>query len=222
MCSGQPPGDRPPTTRIASGSARNAVGSAVPGQSNSFQSAGRSAAGRSARGWSRAAGRGRADPRGRGATPEPFGAHSHLCPLPVQYAAPSALRSTGTMPGACAASTSVSTPSRSSSRTIVSIGRTMPLGLVTWLMSASRVSWRDGRENRLDGLLRVTDRERDRDADDPRPRALGDRLERVQRRVVLVVVRQELVAGPQADRGEHRRDPGRRVRHRRRGPPGRR
>ena len=39
---------------------------------------------RSARTWSR---------------PEPFGPHSHLWPLPVQYAAPSAPRSRSTMPG---------------------------------------------------------------------------------------------------------------------------
>src|SRR5262245_4544581 len=43
------------------------------------------------------------------------------------------------MPGAWAASTSESTPRRSSSRTIVSIGKTRPDGLVTWLTSASRV-----------------------------------------------------------------------------------
>ena len=44
------------------------------------------------------------------------------------------------------------------------------------------------------------------------PRALGDGLERVERRVVLVVVREQLVAGPEPQRCEHRRDAGRRVR----------
>jgi hypothetical protein len=71
--------------------------------------------------------------------PTPFGAHSHLCAFAVQYAALSRPRSTSTMPGACAASTSVSTPRRSSSRTIASIGSTSAVGDVTWLTSANRV-----------------------------------------------------------------------------------
>ena len=47
--------------------------------------------------------------------------------------------STSTIPGAWAASTSVSTPRRSSSRTIASIGSTSAVGEVTWLTSANRV-----------------------------------------------------------------------------------
>jgi hypothetical protein len=139
MCAGQPPGRRPPTTRIASGRHRNAVGFVVPCQSNSRHRSGRSSRG-SLRPWLVTSG---SSPRLRSSRttsiPAPLGPHSHLWPLPVQYAAPSAETSSGSSPGAWAASTSVSTPSRSSSRTMVSIGKTRPLGLVTWLTSASRV-----------------------------------------------------------------------------------
>ena len=43
------------------------------------------------------------------------------------------------MPGACAPSTSVSTPRSRSSRTIRAIGRTSPVELVTWSSRARRV-----------------------------------------------------------------------------------
>ena len=43
------------------------------------------------------------------------------------------------MPGACAPSTSVSMPRRSSSRTSATTGSTRALGEVTWLTSANRV-----------------------------------------------------------------------------------
>ena len=50
------------------------------------------------------------------------------------------------MPGAWAPSTSVSTPRRSSSRTIAPTGRTSAVGDVTWLTRANRVrgvtAWR--------------------------------------------------------------------------------
>jgi hypothetical protein len=43
------------------------------------------------------------------------------------------------MPGACAPSTSVSTPRAPSSRTSRAIGNTSAVGLVTWSSTASRV-----------------------------------------------------------------------------------
>ena len=69
----------------------------------------------------------------------PFGAHIHLWQLPVVYAAPMASRSTSSIPGACAASTSVSTPRSASAATISATGSTSAVGLVTWSSMTSRV-----------------------------------------------------------------------------------
>ena len=116
------------------------------------------------------------------------------------------------MPGAWAASTSVSTPSRSSSRTIVSIGKTRPLGLVTWLTSAIRVRGVTPPRNASTTSSGCRIGSGIDDPDDPGLRPLGGRGQGVEGRVVLVVVGQELVAGPKPQRAEDRRDAGRGVR----------
>ena len=119
------------------------------------------------------------------------------------------------MPGACAPSTSVSTPRRSSSRTIAPTGRTSAVGEVTWLTRANRVRVGHRLEVRLERLRGVADRERDPDDDDARAVACRGGPQRVERRVVLVVAGQELVAGLEPQRGEDGRDAGRRVGHER-------
>ena len=154
---------------------------------------GRSPARRSARTWR---------------TPEPLGAHSHLCPLPVQYAAPRAARSTGTIPGACAPSTSVSTPLRSSSRTSAATGITRAVGDVTWLTSARRVRGVTASRNASTTCDWSRDRERHPDDDDGRAIPLGRRPEGVERGVVLVIAGEELVAGAEAPRCQDRGDAG--------------
>lgn len=50
-----------------------------------------------------------------------------------------ACTSSGSIPGACAPSTSVSTPLAASRSTSAAIGKTIPVGLVTWSSTARRV-----------------------------------------------------------------------------------
>ena len=69
----------------------------------------------------------------------PFGAQHHLCRFPVQYVAPSASTSTGSMPGTWAASTSTSMPRVRHAATMSAIGNTSPVALVTWSITTSRV-----------------------------------------------------------------------------------
>ena len=113
--------------------------STVPSQSNSLRYAGGSAR-RSFQPWLTMSGRiaARRSSRIESAAVD-FGVQTHLWRLPVQYAALSSRMLNGTMPGACAASTSVSIPRASSSATISRIGRITAVGLDAWLMSASRV-----------------------------------------------------------------------------------
>ena len=125
----------------------------------------------------------------------------------MYQAAPSRSRSSGSMPGAWAPSTSVSIPRSASAATIRSIGKTSAVGLVTWLTSASRVRSVTRAEDRVDDRVLRRDRERDPGDDDPGAVALGDVAQDVDRGVVLVVVGQELVAGlevERADDGVHR------------------
>ena len=72
---------------------------------------------------------------------------------------------------------------------------------------------RHGLEIRLDGLRRLLDRERDAHDRERRPVALGGRAHRVERRVVLVVAGQQLVAGLEPERRQDGRDARRRVGH---------
>ncbi len=110
---------------------RKGVGSSVPVQSNSSRK--RDLSGRCALApWLMVRGR-MADCRSRRAwrNAAPLGAQSHLWQLPVYQAAPSSRRFNGSIPGACAASTSVSMPRSSSRRTSSCTGKISPVGLVT-------------------------------------------------------------------------------------------
>ena len=117
-----------------------------------------------------------------------------------------------TIPGAWAPSTSVSMPRSASSRTRRSTGRTSPVGLVTWLMTAKPRPGRDPVEERLRELVRSGGREGERRDDERRAVACGGRLEGRDRGVVLVVVGQQLVARREPQRPEDRVHRGRRVR----------
>ncbi len=132
----------------------------------------------------------------------PFGPHSHLCPLPVQYAAPSASTSTGTIPGAWAASTSVSMPRRSSSATSSATGKMSAVDARDVADHDQPRPRRDRAEDRVADDVRTRDREGDRRHDHPRAVAGRHGAHRVDRRVVLVIVGQELVARLEAERLE--------------------
>ena len=136
---GQPAGSSEPMKSMAQGSESTALGSSVPFQSASARNLERPSRGALAP-CEMVSGRNDAW-RSRRTTrkPAPLGPHSHLCALPAYQAAPSARRSNGNMPGACAPSTSTSIPRARSSPTSRSMGSTMAVALVTWLSTANRV-----------------------------------------------------------------------------------
>ena len=160
-----------------------------------------------------AAGSSPGGPRARGARPSPS-ARTATCarcrsstPRPAGRGRPAAC------PGACAPSTSVSTPRRSSSRTIAATGITSAVGDVTWLTSASRVRGVTASRyasTTCDGsAIGNGIRARRRVA----PSRSAAAPKRVERRVVLVVAGEQLVARPEAERREDRGDARRRVGH---------
>ena len=118
----------------------------------------------------------------------------------------------GTIPGACAASTSVSIPRRSSSATSSSTGK-MSRGRARDMADQDQPGPRGhGGEDRVarrpsadaigNGIFATTT---------SRPVARRHGPHRVDRRVVLVIVGQQLIAGLEPERLEHGVDPGRRV-----------
>ena len=117
------------------------------------------------------------------------------------------------MPGACAASTSVSTPAAvelADDR----LDRQHEGGRRRHVADQREPrARRHGLEIRLDRLRRLLDRERDADDRERRPVALGGRAHGVERRVVLVVAGQQLVAGLEPERRQDGRDARRRVGH---------
>ena len=148
-------------------------------------------------------------------TPVPFGPHSHLWPLPVQYAAPSASMSSGEHPGR------VRAVDERVDAAPVELGDELrdgqdERGRAGHLADEDQPGpLRDRTEDRLERLGRPADRERDPRDDDPGPVPLRDRAQRVDRGVVLVVVGQQLVARLEPQRPEDRVDPGRGIRHER-------
>src|SRR4029078_12564531 len=156
----------------------------------------------------------------------PFGAQTHLWRLPAYHAAPIALRSSGSIPGAWAPSTNVSLPRSASAATIRATGRgEREEGVAAALGNARDAAGdrqderrrardvaqdgdpgpvRDRVEHRVDGLVLVPDRERDPGHDDTATRFLGDMPGHVEDRVVLVVVGHDLVARAKAERAQHR------------------
>ena len=194
MISGQPPGTWAAIQSMAAGIVRYGVGSAVPIQSNSSRKRERSASGSLAP-WEMTSGRTRSrrSPRTH-RIPLPLGAHSHLWALPVQYAGAIASRSSGTIPGVWAPSTNVSIPRASKASIKASIGNTSAVGLVTWLTTRRRVrgvtAARCASTTAAGSSIGIGDR-RDHHA---RPVAGGHGLHRVDGRVVLVVVGEQLVA----------------------------
>ncbi|OGQ12655.1 MAG: hypothetical protein A2138_16100 [Deltaproteobacteria bacterium RBG_16_71_12] len=134
MCAcsaGHPPSKSCSPNASPAGTANHGVGSTVPIQSNSIWKRLRAHGGALAP-CDRMAGRVSASLSSRTArNAAPLGANSHLWQLPVSQAAPTASTSSATWPGACAASTSVSTPSARSARTRRATGNTSPVGLVT-------------------------------------------------------------------------------------------
>ncbi len=98
------------------------------------------------------------------------------------------------MPGAWAPSTSVSIPRSAKAGTNRSTGRTSAVGLVTWLMTASRVRRARGREDPLHDVVGGGARERQADQDHARSVPLGDVAQDVDDGVVLVIGRENLVA----------------------------
>src|SRR3989304_3927947 len=122
-----------------------------------------------------------------------------------------ARRSTGSMPGAWAPSTSTSTPRAASSRASSATGRTTAVGLVTWLSSARR--GRGGGEPAPPALSRPAHREGQRGHDEPRPVPFGHVAGRVQAGVVLVVGAEDFVTGGDAQRAQDGSDAAGRVVH---------
>ena len=88
--------------------------------------------------------------------------------------------------------------------TIRSIGRTSAVGLVTWLTIASRVRSVAAAEDPLDDVVLRGGREREPGDDDARAVARGDVAGDVEDRVVLVVGREDLVAGLEPERADDR------------------
>ena len=80
-----------------------------------------------------------ASARRRAGPPVPRGAQHHLCRLPTKKSAPSRSRSTASMPGACAPSTSTASPRSCSAGTSVTSGSRRAVGEVTWSRTTSRV-----------------------------------------------------------------------------------
>ena len=80
-------------------------------------------------------------------------------------------------------------------------------------MSATRVRGVTAGEDRLDHLLGMTDRQRDGDPHHSGACPLRDGREGVERRVVLVIIGEELVSRPQAERLEDGGHARRGVRH---------
>ena len=200
MSAGQPPGWRLPTSSIAlgQGEKRGRV-RRCPASRTPSRAVGRSDRG-SLRPWLVTSGR---TPVRRSSrtwrTPAPFGPHSHLWPLPVQYAAPSALTSTGHLARGMR---------RIDERVDAEAIQLADDRLDREDEAADAGHVADQRqprprrhagEDRLDDLLGMADRERDRDPDDPPSRSLRDGRQGVERGVVLVVVREQLVAGPQPE-----------------------
>ena len=141
MSAGQPPGSRRATQSMAAGSVKAGVGSAVPDPVELETGSARGRCGSRWRRGTRSSGWMRSRRSAR--THRKAGTLGRTQPL---VAVAGVVRGTerveiasGTMPGAWAPSTSVSIPRASSSRTSRAIGRTRAVGLVTWLSTASRV-----------------------------------------------------------------------------------
>ena len=135
------------------------VGSSVPCQSNSARNRAVAASPRRVRAVARScsAGSRPAGRAGRGGTPAPFGAQTHLWRLPVYQAAPSASRSSGSMPGRVRAVDERLDPALGErARRSARSGSTSAVGLVTWLTSASRVRSVTAAEDRVDDVVRPT------------------------------------------------------------------
>ncbi len=70
----------------------------------------------------------------------PRGAYAHLCRLPTQKSAPRPVTSTGSCPGACAASTRTGTPARGAARRrSAATGNSRAVAEVIWSTMTSRV-----------------------------------------------------------------------------------
>ena len=139
MISVHPPSTSPPRYSIAFGMHSHAEGSCVPGQANSNSNFSCTSPSCEApwlifRGCIRCL---RSSRMCRKA--DPLGEHSHLWQLPVQYAGASTDRSSGTIPGPCAASSSTSTPLDCSRAVSSSNGILIPVGLVTVSIKARTV-----------------------------------------------------------------------------------
>ena len=137
-------------------------------------------------------------------TPEPFGAHSHLCPLPVQYAASRAVQVDRQHPRRVRpVHERVDAPP-------VQLADQRGHGHHEGRRRRHVADHRQARarrhrlEERLHDLGRIPDRERHPDDDDGRPVSLRGRPEGVERGVVLVVAGEELVAGAEAPRRQDR------------------
>ena len=147
--------------------------------------------------------------------PAPFGAQTHLWRLPAYHAAPIAVRSSGSIPGAWAPSTNVSMSRSANAATIRATGRTSAVGLVTWLRMAIRVRSVTASSIASTTCVLVPNRERDPGHHDAGARFFGDVPGDVENRVVLVVVGQDLVAQAEAERAQDRVRRAGRVRHER-------
>ncbi len=144
------------------------VGSAVPVQSNSRWNRLRSPRGRLRRGWSRGDGSGRASHRGRGGTPRPSARTATCGSCRCRTARRSSPDRDRAFPARGRRRRSTVTPRSSSSATEFAIGKTRPVGLVTWSMIATRVRGDRPFDDRLDHLVRGS-----RGGRQPRPRPGG-------------------------------------------------
>ena len=189
-------------------------GSDVPTQSNSAGTASGRRGPRSRHGIRPADARQHAGRRGPRGSRNPSGC-TPICARCRSTTPSETPRSSGIMPGACAPSTRVSTPRRASCATSSSIGRMRAVGLVTWLISRSRVRGVTAASTASaaspgseigKGIRATTTRAPSRVA--TAARALSVAL-------YSWSVVSELVAGLEPERAQDRVDPGRRVRDKR-------